>query len=411
MSDDARWMARALELAGRGWGRVAPNPLVGAVIVRDGELVGEGWHTEYGHPHAEVEALRAAGEAARGATAFVTLEPCSHHGKTPPCTGALLAAGIRRVVFAASDPNPKAAGGGEVLREAGVEVLGGVMAGEARDQNAVFFHTHSPAGAERPFVALKLALTLDGRIADHAGSSVWITGDDARSEVHRLRAGFDAVAVGSGTALADDPKLTVRGALEPRVPPVRVVFDRRLRLPLESALVTTAREVPVMVVAGTVPPAEHAQRWRRAVCRYSRAATCTTGCAHCATRGSARSSWRAARRWRARCCARRWWTGCTCSTRRSSWAPGGLGAFAGLENTAIAGRAPLAPAGDAELRRRHADHTRALRRGRCSPASSKRSARWPTCARTAAGASSTSPAARCWRGCAWATASRSTACA
>lgn len=258
MSDDARWMARALELAGRGWARVAPNPLVGAVVVRDGELVGEGWHTEYGHPHAEVEALRAAGEAARGATVFVTLEPCSHHGKTPPCTGALLAAGVRRVVFAASDPNPKAAGGGEVLRAAGVEVLGGVLAEEARDQNAVFFHAHSPAGAERPFIALKLALTLDGRIADHAGSSVWITGDEARNEVHRLRAGFDAVAVGAGTALADDPRLTVRGELEPRVPPVRVVFDRELLLPLESSLVTTAREVPVMVIAGTVPPAEHA---------------------------------------------------------------------------------------------------------------------------------------------------------
>ena len=249
-------MARALELAERGWGRVAPNPMVGAVIVRDGEVVGEGWHTEYGHPHAEVEALRAAGEAARGATAFVTLEPCSHYGKTPPCTGALLAAGVRRVVFAASDPNPRAAGGGEVLREAGVEVLGGVMEAEARDQNAIFFHAHSQP--DRPFVALKLALTLDGRIADHAGHSVWITGEESRAEVHRLRAGFDAVAVGSGTALADDPRLTVRGTLEPRVPPARVVFDRGLRLPLESVLVTTAREVPVIAVAGTVPPAEHA---------------------------------------------------------------------------------------------------------------------------------------------------------
>ncbi|MBD0320159.1 MAG: bifunctional diaminohydroxyphosphoribosylaminopyrimidine deaminase/5-amino-6-(5-phosphoribosylamino)uracil reductase RibD, partial [Gemmatimonadetes bacterium] len=249
-------MARALELAGRGWGRVAPNPMVGAVIVRDGEVVGEGWHTEYGHPHAEVEALRAAGEAARGATAFVTLEPCSHFGKTPPCSGALLAAGVRRVVFAAYDPNPRAAGGGEVLRAAGVEVLGGVMEQEARDQNAVFFHAHS--GSDRPFVALKLALTLDGRIADHAGRSVWITGEESRAEVHRLRAGFDAVAVGAGTALADDPQLTVRGPLEPRVPPTRVVFDRTLRLPLESALATTAREVSVMVVAGTVPPAEHA---------------------------------------------------------------------------------------------------------------------------------------------------------
>lgn len=251
-------MERALELAGRGWGRVAPNPMVGAVIVRDGVVVGEGWHTEYGHPHAEVEALRAAGEAARGATAFVTLEPCSHFGKTPPCTEALLAAGVRRVVFAAYDPNPRAAGGGDVLRAAGVEVQGGVMEAEARDQNAIFFHTHSPAGAERPFVALKLALTLDGRIADHAGRSVWITGEESRAEVHRLRAGFDAIGVGSGTALADDPRLTVRGAVVPRVAPTRVVFDRGLRLPLESALARTAREVPVTVVSGTVPPAEHA---------------------------------------------------------------------------------------------------------------------------------------------------------
>jgi diaminohydroxyphosphoribosylaminopyrimidine deaminase/5-amino-6-(5-phosphoribosylamino)uracil reductase len=188
----------------------------------------------------------------------VTLEPCSHVGKTPPCTEALLAAGVRRVVFAAYDPNPKAAGGGDVLRAAGVEVQGGVMEAEARDQNAIFFHTHSPAGAERPFVALKLGLTLDGRIADHAGRSVWITGDEARAEVHRLRAAFDAIGVGSGTALAGDPRLTVRGAVEPRVAPTRVVFDRGLRLPLESALARTAREVPVTVVAGTVPTAEHA---------------------------------------------------------------------------------------------------------------------------------------------------------
>ncbi|CAA9345110.1 MAG: Diaminohydroxyphosphoribosylaminopyrimidine deaminase / 5-amino-6-(5-phosphoribosylamino)uracil reductase [uncultured Gemmatimonadetes bacterium] len=256
MSEDARWMARALELAARGWGRVAPNPLVGAVIVRDGVAVGEGWHTEYGQPHAEAEALRAAGEAARGATAYVTLEPCSHFAKTPPCTDGLLAAGVRRVVFAAHDPNPRAAGGGEVLRAAGVEVLGGVMEAEARDQNALFFHAHS--NSARPFVALKLALTLDGRIADHAGSSVWITGEGARAEVHRLRAGFDAVAVGSGTALADDPRLTVRGPVEPRVPPTRVVFDRTLRLPLASRLVGTAREVPVTVVAGSDPPAESA---------------------------------------------------------------------------------------------------------------------------------------------------------
>lgn len=334
MSDDTRWMARALELAGRGWGRVAPNPLVGAVIVRDGERVGEGWHTEYGHPHAEVEALRAAGEAARGATAFVTLEPCSHHGKTPPCTNALLAAGVRRVVFAASDPNPKAAGGGEVLRAAGVEVLGGVMAEEARDQNAVFFHAHS--GAERPFVALKLALTLDGRIADHAGSSVWITGEEARSEVHRLRAGFDAVAVGSGTALADDPKLTVRGALEPRVPPVRVVFDRGLRLPLESALVTTAREVPVVVVAGTVPPAEHAAALETRGVRVLRAGNVHDGLRALREAGIASlfvegGATLASEMLRAGVVDRLY-----LFYAPLFLGPGGLGAFAGLENAAIA---------------------------------------------------------------------------
>lgn len=243
---DVRHIRRAIALAANGWGRVAPNPMVGCVVVRDGEVVGEGWHTEYGKPHAEVEALRAAGERARGGTAYVSLEPCSHWGKTPPCTDALIAAGVRRVVFAGFDPNPKAQDGAEVLRAAGIEVLGGVEEAAVRDQNAVFFHAHS--GAERPFVALKLAMSLDARIADRDGRSVWITGDDARAEVHRLRAGYDAIAVGIGTALADDPLLTVRGAVEPRVPPVRIVFDRGLRLPVESKLVRSAREVPVWAV-------------------------------------------------------------------------------------------------------------------------------------------------------------------
>jgi diaminohydroxyphosphoribosylaminopyrimidine deaminase / 5-amino-6-(5-phosphoribosylamino)uracil reductase len=249
--EDLEWMRRALALAPRGWGRTAPNPMVGSVIVQGGRLVGEGWHTEYGRPHAEVEALRAAGEEARGATAYVTLEPCSHFGKTPPCTGALAEAGVRRVVFAAYDPNPKAKGGEEVLRAAGVETLGGVLEAEARDVNAVFFHAHSDEGQRRPFIALKLALSLDAKVADRDRRSVWITGDEARAEVHRMRAGYDAVAVGIGTALADDPRLTVRGAVEPRVPPVRVVLDRNLRLPIESKLVSTAAEVPVYVVASS----------------------------------------------------------------------------------------------------------------------------------------------------------------
>jgi len=253
---DVLHLRRAITLADQGWGRVAPNPLVGCVIVRDGQVVGEGWHREYGGPHAEVHALRAAGERARGGTAYVSLEPCSHWGKTPPCTGALIDAGVRRVVFGGFDPNPKAQGGAEVLRAAGIEVRGGVLEAEVRDQNAAFFHAHSAAGAVRPFVALKLALSLDARIADAEGRSVWITGEEARAEVHRLRAGYDAVAVGIGTATADDPLLTVRGAVEPRVPPVRVVFDRALRLPVDGKLVRSAREVPVWAVCEPDAPEE-----------------------------------------------------------------------------------------------------------------------------------------------------------
>lgn len=256
--DDRGWMRRTLALAERGWGRTAPNPMVGCVIVRDGAVVGEGWHTEYGRPHAEPEALRAAGEAARGATAYVSLEPCSHWGKTPPCTGALIAAGVSRVVFGGFDPNPRAAGGLSVLRDAGIDAVGGVEESAVRDQNAIFFHTHSPVGGERPFLALKLAMSLDARIADRDGRSVWITGDEARAEVHRLRAGYDAVAVGIGTAVADDARLTVRGSVEPRVPPTRIVFDRALRLPLDSALVRTAAEVPVWAVCA--PDADAGRR-------------------------------------------------------------------------------------------------------------------------------------------------------
>jgi diaminohydroxyphosphoribosylaminopyrimidine deaminase / 5-amino-6-(5-phosphoribosylamino)uracil reductase len=253
---DSLHLRRAISLAALGWGRVAPNPMVGCVVVREGEVVGEGWHTGYGLPHAEVEALRAAGERARGATAYVSLEPCSHHGRTPPCTGALVEAGVARVVFGARDPNPKARGGGEVLREAGVEVVGGVEEARVRDQNAAFFHLHSAEGEARPWVALKLAMSLDARIADAGGRSVWITGEEARAEVHRLRAGFDAVAVGVGTAVADDPLLTVRGAVVPRVPPARVVFDRRLRLPPDAQLVRTADRAPVLALCEPGAPEE-----------------------------------------------------------------------------------------------------------------------------------------------------------
>ena len=249
-SVDRLHMLRALELAARGWGRVHPNPLVGAVVVRDGEVMGEGWHSEYGMPHAEVEALTIAGESARGATLYVTLEPCSHHGKTPPCTDAVIAAGVARVVFAASDPNPKARGGAEVLRAAGIEVETGLEEAAALDLNAAFFHGFASAGSERPWTELKLALSLDARVADAQRRSAWLTGEGARAEIHRLRAGSDAIMVGIGTALADDPLLTVRGAVRPRQPPVRIVLDRRLRLSPGSRLVATLDEAQLWVICG-----------------------------------------------------------------------------------------------------------------------------------------------------------------
>lgn len=246
-------MRRALENAARGWGQVAPNPLVGAVVVRDGEVVGEGHHTRYGEAHAEVEALRRAGGAARGGTMYVTLEPCAHHGKTPPCTEAVIAAGIRRLVYACADPNPKARGGADVLREAGVAVEGGILEAEAGEANAPFLHAHSPSGEARPWIALKLALSLDAMLADPDGRSGWITGPAAREEVHRMRAGYDAVAVGVGTVVADDPLLTVRGPVVPRRPPARIVFDRSLRTPTGSRLVRTAAESPVWLLCAEAP--------------------------------------------------------------------------------------------------------------------------------------------------------------
>ena len=252
--DDGAWMRRALALAERGWGRTAPNPMVGAVAVRDGAMVGEGWHAHFGGPHAEVEALRAAGEEARGATLYVSLEPCNHHGKTPPCTEAILAAGVRRVVAACADPS-SAQGGANRLREAGVEVLVGVEEAPARELNAPFFHA---LRSDRPFVQLKLAMSLDGALADHSRLPGWLTGDLARVAVHRLRAGADAIAVGIGTVLADDPQLTVRHFSPPRVAPMRVVFDTSARLPRTSKLARSTADVPVVVVCWAPEPAHAA---------------------------------------------------------------------------------------------------------------------------------------------------------
>jgi diaminohydroxyphosphoribosylaminopyrimidine deaminase / 5-amino-6-(5-phosphoribosylamino)uracil reductase len=245
-------MERALDLARRGWGRVAPNPLVGAVVLAGDRVIAEGYHAEYGGPHAEVVALQAAGERARGATLVVNLEPCSHHGKTPPCTDAIVAAGVARVVAAIADPDPQAGGGAHALRARGVSVSLGLMAEQAAALNAPFLFAREQR--ERPFVALKLATSIDGRIADSAGSAQWVSGPEAREYVHWLRAGFDAIAVGGTTALRDNPQLTVRGPVTPRRPPIRVVFDRRAMLNPSALLVSSARDVPTWVMASLESP-------------------------------------------------------------------------------------------------------------------------------------------------------------
>ncbi len=247
---DRAWMGQALDLAERGRGHVEPNPLVGAVVVRDGRLVGAGWHQRYGQAHAEVHALAAAGEAARGATLYVTLEPCCHHGKTPPCTDAVLRAGVRRVVAAMSDPFPAVAGKGTaLLRAAGVEVEVGLCEAEARRLNAPYL---TLLAAGRPYVHAKWAMTLDGKIATRSGASRWISNEESRRRVHQLRGRMDAILVGIGTALADDPQLTARPP-GPRSA-VRVVLDSHGRLPPAGRLASSARQAPVLVATAAAAP-------------------------------------------------------------------------------------------------------------------------------------------------------------
>ncbi len=239
-------MAAALGLARRGLGRVWPNPAVGCVLVREGRVVGRGWTQAGGRPHAESEALVRAGDAARGATAYVTLEPCSHHGRTPPCADALVAAGIARAVVALEDPDPRVSGSGIArLKAAGIAVSLGLAREEAAELNAGYLMRIREG---RPLVTWKTATTLDGKIATHAGESRWITGEPARARAHLLRATHDAVAVGIGTAMSDDPELTCRIPGLKGASPVRIVVDGRLRLPLTSRLVATAKEVPTWFV-------------------------------------------------------------------------------------------------------------------------------------------------------------------
>jgi diaminohydroxyphosphoribosylaminopyrimidine deaminase/5-amino-6-(5-phosphoribosylamino)uracil reductase len=249
---DRAHLARAIELAGNGAGSVKPNPIVGAVVARGEQVLGEGWHEEFGGAHAEVNAIEACGlEELADATLYVSLEPCCHEGKTPPCTDAIIQSGIRRVVVASDDPTEKASGRGlGILRDEGIEVVlaDGELAARARLLNQAF-RKHARVG--RPWVLFKSAMTLDGKVATRTGDSQWISGEDSRSLGHRWRAAVDAVAVGIGTALADDPQLTARPEGEPAEPshqPRRVVFDTLGRLPPTSRLVSAAAEIPLTVV-------------------------------------------------------------------------------------------------------------------------------------------------------------------
>jgi diaminohydroxyphosphoribosylaminopyrimidine deaminase/5-amino-6-(5-phosphoribosylamino)uracil reductase len=249
---DKNWMHRALELAAQARGRTSPNPMVGAVLVRDNQLVGEGFHAYAGSDHAEVVALREAGPAATGATLYVSLEPCCHFGRTPPCVEQILEAGVRRVVTACEDPNPAVSGKGiSALRAAGVVVDIGVLAEEAARLNEAFF-THVRTG--RPFVTMKVAASLDGKIATQTGDSRWITGESARRRVHQLRNEVDACLVGIGTVLRDDPLLTTRLGITDQRDPIRVIVDNLARLPLRAKVVNRASTAPTILAVSQMAP-------------------------------------------------------------------------------------------------------------------------------------------------------------
>ena len=248
------WMRRAIELAKRAAGKTNPNPMVGAVVVKDGRMIGEGYHQRIGGLHAERNALAACTESPEGATVYVTLEPCCHYGKTPPCTEAIIENGISRVVIGSRDPNPKVAGKGvKILREAGIEVVEDFLREECDAVNPVFFQY---IREKEPFVALKYAMTADGKIAANSGKSQWITGEPAREHVHELRNYYRGILVGIGTVLADDPMLTCR--LPGGRNPVRIVCDSHLRIPLECRLVNSVNEAPVIVACTEAAPEKKA---------------------------------------------------------------------------------------------------------------------------------------------------------
>lgn len=262
---DESWMQQALDLARRGEGRVEPNPMVGCVLVKDGKLIGSGYHRKFGGAHAEIEAMRDADVPIAGATCYVSLEPCSHDGKTGPCADALVESGVSRVVVATTDPNPKVSGSGiSRLRDAGIEVEVGVLESAAMDLLAPFFKVMQRG---KPWVIAKWAMTMDGKIATAAGDSEWISNESSREMVHRLRSRVDAIMVGSGTAKSDDPSLTVRlpGIQETdehsnsRVP-LRVVFDSKASTAIVSKLIQTSPEVPTLIAVSPQHDAKHAAR-------------------------------------------------------------------------------------------------------------------------------------------------------
>ena len=245
------YMREALRIATKARGRTSPNPMVGAVIVKDGRIIAEGWHRQAGTPHAEVHALKMAGNLAKGATLYVTLEPCSHFGRTPPCANAIIQAGIRKVVAAMSDPNPKVAGRGfQILRDAGIEVEVGICEDEARKLNEVFLKWVT---TDKPFVTLKTAMSLDGKIATSTGQSQWITSETSRRRVHELRDIHDGIMVGIGTILADNPSLTTR--IEGGKNPVRIIVDSNARTPLNSNVVIDGQAKTIISVTKNAPTA------------------------------------------------------------------------------------------------------------------------------------------------------------
>ena len=252
--NDTDYMNLALELARRGMGWTSPNPMVGAVLVKDGEIIGQGWHTRYGELHAEREALKNCTGSPAGATLYVTLEPCCHQGRQPPCTQAILDAGSTRVVVGSNDPNPLVAGKGlGLLREHGIQVETGVCKEACDDLNQVFFHFIT---TRRPYVVLKYAMTMDGKIATRTGASKWVTGETARKRVHEDRHRYRAILAGVGTVLADDPLLTCR--MEGGRNPIRVICDTHLRTPLTSQIVRTAKEVPTILATACPDEARRA---------------------------------------------------------------------------------------------------------------------------------------------------------